>query len=387
MSSATRSQNLFFASKIALIATAMTFAIRANLIGTLGEEFSISSEKMGIVFGTAFWGFTLSILIGGSLCSALGLKRILQLAFLAHVIGIVLTIFSTGFWTLFISTLLIGIANGFVEAACNPLVANLFPSEKTKRLNQFHVWFPGGIVIGGLVAFMFDKLHFNWQIQTASILVPTLIYGYLFSKEQFPELYIEKIKANNGDMFKACLKPLFLIMVFCMLLTSATELGTNQWIAELLSNTGISSILLLVFINGLMAIGRSFAGPIEKKLSPPGMLLFSAFFTTIGLYLLSTLSGYALFGAATIFGVGICFFWPTMLGFVSEYLPQTGAIGLSIMGGAGMLSVAVVLPFIGKIYDINGGALTLRYVSSLPAFLVLVFGLLYFLKRKSTIKT
>ncbi len=376
-------QKLFVGSKLALIATAMTFAIRANLISDIGSAFSISNKEMGIVFGTAFWGFTLSIILGGTLCAYFGLKNLLKIAFAAHILGVLLTIFSTGFWSLFGSTLLIGIGNGFVEAACNPLVANLFPKDKTKRLNQLHVWFPGGIVIGGLVAYLMSKLHGNWQLQTATILIPTFIYGWLLLKEPFPTLSTtDKHQSSNQSMLKSCLSPLFLIMVFCMLLTAATELGTNQWISELLSNTGVSAILLLVFINGLMAIGRSFAGSVEKLLSPPGMLLFSAFFTTIGLLLLSSLSGYSLFGAATIFAVGICFFWPTMLGFVSEYLPETGAIGLSVMGGAGMLSVALVLPFIGDIYDVYGGVMTLRYVAILPAFLVIVFGFLFSFKAK-----
>lgn len=144
---------LFTASRIALIATAMTFAIRANLIGKLGAEFAISSENMGIVVGTAFWGFTLSILIGGPLCDILGMRRLIYFAFIGHISGVLLTIFSTGFISLFVSTLLIGIANGLVEAACNPLIATLYKDEKTKRLNQFHLWFPGGIVLGGLSAY------------------------------------------------------------------------------------------------------------------------------------------------------------------------------------------------------------------------------------------
>ena len=383
MTTIINSSKLFYASKIALIATAMTFAVRANLISDIGNEFSISNKDMGIVFGTAFWGFTLSIIIGGSLCAYFGLKNLLKLAFAAHISGILLTIFYTGFWSLFGSTLLIGIANGFVEAACNPLVANLFPNDKTKRLNQFHVWFPGGIVIGGLVAYVMTKYGLNWQIQTATILIPTLIYGFLFLKDPLPQLATtDQHQSSNIKMLKSCISPLFFIMVISMLLTAATELGTNQWITELLSNTGVSAILLLVFINGLMAIGRSFAGSFEKLLSPPGMLLFSAFFTTLGLILLSSVTGYLLFGAATVFAIGICFFWPTMLGFVSEYLPETGAIGLSIMGGDGMLSVATVLPFIGDIYDVHGGVMTLRYVAILPAFLVIVFGLLYTFKSK-----
>jgi fucose permease len=384
MNNQINASRLFLASRIALIATAMTFAIRANLIGTLGTAFTINEKSMGIVFGTAFWGFTLSMIIGGWLCDLLGMKKLLYAAFAGHILGIVLTIFASGFWSLFISTLLIGIANGMVEAACNPLVATLYPDQKTKKLNQFHVWFPGGIVIGGLVAFGLDRIHASWELQIASILIPTIVYGVLFLNQSFPVTERVSSGVSKDDMLKACLTWPFPFMVFCMLITASTELGTNQWITELLSNVGVSSILLLVFINGLMAIVRSFAGEVVHRLSPAGMLLFSAFFSALGLFLLSQTTGYLSFAAAAVFAIGICFFWPTMLGFVSEYIPKSGALGLSIMGGAGMLSVSFILPFIGDLYKIKGGAVTLGYVALLPTFLVFAFGSLYFWQKRKT---
>ena len=386
MTSQINNNKLFLASRIALVATAMTFAIRANLIGTLGNEFLIPLKEMGIVSGTAFWGFTLSMIIGGYLCDVFGMKRLIIFAFAGHIIGIILTILANGFWTLFISTLLIGIANGMVEAACNPLVASLYPHQKTKKLNQFHVWFPGGIVIGGLVAFGLEKMGIHWQWQIASILLPTFVYGFLFYKQNFPVTERVSSGVSSADMIKECKRPLFIFMVVCMLFTSATELGTNQWITQILSNVGVSSILLLVFINGLMAIGRSYAGDIEHRISSSGMLLFSAFFSTLGLLLLSQSTGYWSFAAAAVFAIGICFFWPTMLGFVSEHLPKTGALGLSVMGGAGMLSVSIILPFIGSLYEaqskLSGGANTLKYVAILPAILTIAFAFLYKFSKK-----
>lgn len=417
MNPSINASRLFLASRIALIATAMTFAIRANLIGELGKIFEIPPAEMGVVVGTAFWGFTLSMILGGFLCDLFGMKKLIGIAFFTHLTGIVLTIAASGFWSLFISTLFIGIANGMVEAACNPLVATLYPHEKTKRLNQFHVWFPGGIMIGGLIAYGLNMIQASWQIQVATILVPTFIYGILFMNQTFPATERVRKGISTGEMIKACTSPLFIFMVFCMLLTAATELGTNQWITELLSNVGVPSILLLVFINGIMAIGRSFAGEIEHRLSPSGMLLFSAVFSAAGLFFLSKTNGYMSFAAAAVFAIGICFFWPTMLGFVSEYLPATGALGLSIMGGAGMLSVSLILPFIGKLYEqqiiqnipeglsmeqlknaaegstaynllksaqLAGGADTLVYVSILPAVLTIAFAVLYLRRKKLT---
>jgi len=410
----TNRNTLFVACCVALTTTAMTFAIRANLMSELGEQFGLSSSQMGIVTGTAFWGFTLSMLFGGFIYNSLGIRKILLIAFIGHVLGVVLTIVANGFWSLFLSTLLIGLANGFVEAACNPLVSQLYPSEKTRRLNQFHIWFPGGIVIGGLLAFALQHLHANWQLQMMLILVPAILYGYLFVKQDFPEIEKDNHALNWQKLLSACKKPLFLLMVFCMLLTAATELGTNQWIVALLENPKIPAILLLVYINSIMIIGRSFAGKIEKQLAPIGMLLFSALFSGLGLYLLGSSSGYFVYVAATLFAVGICFFWPTMLGFVAENLPETGAIGLSIMGAAGMLSVSFILPFMGDLFDhytqlqlpidlelqniihsedqkiitllnqakLIAGAKTLKTLTSLPVLLSIIFGILYFKNRK-----
>ncbi len=407
---------LFFASRIALIATAMTFAIRADLLGnTFGSIFKLNNEEIGWCIGTAFWGFTLAMIFGGFLVDLLGMKTILVFAFIGHLTGIILTIFSFGFWTLFCSTLLVGIANGFVEAACNPLVATLFPDNKTKMLNGFHVWFPGGIVIGGLAAYALGLLNFGWQVKMAVILVPVFTYGFLFLKLKLPKTERVSSGISMKDMIKACLSPLFLFMVFCMFLTSSTELGTNQWITVLLSNVGVPAILLLVFINGIMAVGRSFAGPVVHKLNPAGMLLFSSITAGIGLVLLSYSSGWTTIAATAVFAIGVTYFWPTMLGYVAEYLPRTGALGLSIMGGSGMLSVSLILPFMGKLYDRNlaaaipkthsisdmlnslegtkefvisqakvlAGAETLRFVAVLPAFLVVAFIFLLFYSKNT----
>lgn len=388
-------QRLFLASCIALVATAMTFAIRAGILPQLGQDFDLSAEEIGWCIGTAFWGFTLAQIFGGPLVDVLGMGRLLTLAFIGHAAGIGLTIASNDFWTLFGSTLLVGIANGLVEAACNPLVATLYPDQKTKMLNRFHVWFPGGIVIGGLASYLMAEADLGWQAQVALILVPTAAYGFLFWGQSFPKTERVTSGVSTSDMLKACASPLFIFMGLLMLLTAATELGTNQYISVLLGSTGVSPILVLVFINGIMAVGRGFAGELVHKLAPQGMLLGSAILATVGLVLLSLVSGPLTFVAAFIFACGICYFWPTMLGFVAENTPKTGAMGLSIMGGLGMLSVSLVLPFMGKIYDGNlqtlgnelqAGAQTLQTLALMPAVLSLAFGALVIgmRKKKST---
>jgi len=195
------------------------------------------------------------------------------------------------------------------------------------------------------------------------------VYGIMFAGQKFPQTERVQRGESTGSMFKACLAPGFLLMVGCMLLTAATELGSGQWIPDILSHAGVEGILVFVMINGIMAIGRQFAGPFVHKFSPIGMLVGSAILSALGLYAMSHSTGAMLFGAATIFAFGVCFFWPTMIGFVSENFPKTGALGLAIIGGAGMLSVSIVLPVIGRWYD-KGIALRLpagATASSIPA--------------------
>lgn len=397
---------LFAASCVGLIVTAMSFALRGEAAGAWAVEFSLSNEQVGWINGTAFWGFTLAMIVGGPLCDALGMKRIVSFAFLGHLGGILLTIFAWDYWSLYAGTLLFGIANGSVEAACNPLVAALYPKDKTTKLNHFHVWFPGGVVIGGLLAFALGHAGMGWKVQFAVMLVPTVIYGFMFLGQPFPRTERVESGVSTGEMFAACVRPMFLLMVACMLLTAATELGPGQWIPNILTNAGVSGILVLVWITGLMAVGRQFAGVFVHRLAPAGMLLLSAVLSALGLYAMSRSSGGMLFVSATIFALGVCFFWPTMLGYVNENFPKTGALGLAVMGGAGMLSVSFVLPVIGRFYDegisarlagrISGdlpaadwaalqadaGLQALGSMATLPAVLAVVFLGLVLLRRR-----
>lgn len=380
-------KRLFIASSIALIVTAMSFALRARLETVFGPNgYGLTQEEIGWAFAPAFWGFTLAMIIGGPLVDYLGIKRIIWTAFFFHTIGIIGTLIARDFWTLFLGTLAIGIGNGLVEASLNPMIASMFPNDKIKMLNKFHVWFPGGIVIGAIVGYLLmDVLNLSWQVYVAILFIPLGLYGFLFFGQKVPQTERVEMGVSNKNMWKAVTTPLFLIMAFLMLFTAATELGTNQRIESLLKGSGVSALLILAFINGIMAIGRNFAGPIVKKLSTRGLLLFSAIFAFLGLIWLSYAQGYTTFVAAAVFAVGICYFWPTMIGFVSENIPESGALGLSIMGGMGFLSVSIVLPVMGRFLDLSGsGAETLRYMAVLPAFLIIAFGILYVSHRKKS---
>ncbi|WP_396602186.1 MFS transporter [Algibacter sp. R77976] len=380
---------LFLGSCLALITTAMTFAIRARLETVFGPEgIGLTLEQLGYAFAPAFFGFTIAMIIGGPLVDILGIKKITWMAFITHAVGIVLTLMAGSMTSLFIATLFIGIGNGFVEAALNPMIASMYPDEKTKMLNRFHVWFPGGIVIGALLGWLvMDVLGLSWQVMVATLFIPLVAYAVLFLGQKFPVTERVQMGVSNKKMFISVLKPLFLFMVACMFLTAASELGTTQRIESLLKESVAAPLLVLAFINGIMALGRLFAGPVVHKLSPSGMLLYSAIFTFVGLWLLTITSGGMTFVAAAVFAVGVTFFWPTMLGFVAEYLPETGALGLSIMGGAGMFSVSLVLPIMGKLMDgASGAGEALRTMSVLPAILIVAFiGLnIYMKKREKT---
>jgi fucose permease len=346
---------LFVASCLALLVTSLSFGIRAGLLGTWESQFNLDKAEISTITATAFWGFPLAVIIGGMIVDIIGMKKLLVMAFIFHLAGIALTIFAgsfgSPFWALFISTLLIGIANGTVEAACNPLVTALYTDNKTTKLNHFHLWFPGGIVIGSLIVYFLSKQGVNWQIQVALMLIPTLIYGWLFLKEQFPVTERVASGVSTASMYKALASPLFIFMIICMFGTAITELFTGQWIGVLLKNVTENSLLILAVSTGIMVIGRAFAGPVVHRLAPHGVLLMSAILSTLGLYILGHSGGSMVFLGALVFGMGVCYFWPTMLGFVAEYMPKTGAVGLNLMGGAGMFAVSLYTMFMGGVYD------------------------------------
>ncbi|MDX1937140.1 MAG: MFS transporter [Flavihumibacter sp.] len=344
-------KQLFIASCLSLLVTSLSFGIRAGILGRLGVQFNLSKEELGTIAATAFWGFPLAVIIGGIVVDAIGMKRLLLLAFIFHLAGILLTIFAGGYWTLFLSTLLIGIANGTVEAACNPLVTAIYSDNKTTKLNHFHLWFPGGIVIGTLIVFLFDKIGLGWQVQMAMMLIPTALYGYMFYKLDFPVTERVASGVSTSEMYKSLLTPLFWFMIICMFGTAITELFTGQWINLLLSNVTSNPILLLTITTGVMVVGRGLAEPVVHKLSPQGVLLASTVFAALGLYMLGHSTGNMLFVGALVFGIGVCYFWPTMLGFVSENLPKTGAVGINLMGGAGMFAVSLYTIIMGGYYD------------------------------------
>jgi len=398
MSTAVNHKRLFVLSCVALTVTSMTFALRAGMLGDLGTEFGLNQEQLGWMAAMAFFGFPAA--------TVLGPKNIMILAFLGHVLGLGLTIVAGGFWGLLISTFLVGFANGAVEAGANPMIADLYPDNKTTMLNKFHVWFPGGLVIGALAGLaikkIFSGLESTWQIEIAIMLLPTLIYGWMVFTSKFPDIRNDStLETDTLANIKALLSPLFIIMCILMTITATTELGTNQWVGPLLESTGANGLAVLAMVSLIMAVGRYFAGPLVHALNPSGVLLFSAIFSALGIFLLSISSGGMVYLAAVVFAVGVCYFWPTMVGFISEYMPQTGALGLSVIGGLGMMGVGMWQPVIGRWLDaekaslsgtdmteaamnLAAGQATLGKILYFPLILIVAFALLYVLRGKFT---
>ena len=348
-------RRLFIGACFALIATSVAFATVGAVMLALKREFVLTNQQVGWIGGAALWGFAVSQLIFAPLCDTLGMRFLVRLAWLGHLAGTLVMIFASGFWLLFSGALVIAMANGLVEAACNPLVATLYPDDKTVKLNQFHVWFPGGIVLGGLAAYGLDAAGIGaWQIKLALILVPTLIYGVLLLRREFPATEGVAAGVGVGETFRAAFTtPFMWVMLIAMATTASVELGPNRWVPAVLEAGGMPGILVLVWISGLMAVLRFKAGVVVHRLSPTGVLLASAALSGLGLLgLYQWGAGAMAFAAATIFAVGVCYFWPTMLGVVSERVPRSGALGLGLMGAVGMATVGLVTaPQMGRIAD------------------------------------
>lgn len=367
-----RSRRLFLASCLALIATSMAFSIRADIIPALKTDFGFTDTQMGQIAGPGLWGFAITIVLGGMLVDMLGMKALMWLAFGGHVLGVTMTIFSQGYVSLYIATLIIGLANGTVEAVINPLAATLYPESKTKHLNILHAWWPGGLILGGLSCFALSQflgadvalLSLGWKLKMALILIPSLLYGYLIWGQEFPQTERVAKGVSYSEMWAEARRPLFIVFLGLMMLTAATELGPDQWIGSMLQNlVGIQGVLLLVYTAGIMFVFRQFfAGAILSAVSPLGVLTLASFLTALGLFWLSdATTARDVILAATVFGVGKTFFWPTMIGVVAERFPKGGALLMGLLGGAGMFCVGwVMTPVMGSLQD--------RYtLESLPA--------------------
>lgn len=405
---------LFVVSCMSLVTTSMVFAIRGAVESDMTTTFQISKEQMGLLWGPSFSGFTISIFLCGLFVDLLGMRVLHALSAVAYLTGVTLVLVAppplespvTSIWAhqgtimLFVGFLLMGLAQGIVEGVINPLIATIYSNNKVHKLNVLHAWWPGGMIIGGLLAYGLSKAGAGswmseaglggWRIKFGLIMVPALFYLIGVLTLKYPKTERVTSGVSTGEMFSQVFRPLFLLLLACMWLTAATELGPDQWFPSLMGKlTGMNTdgILFLVYTAGLMFVLRSFAGPIAHAISPPAMLLGCAILSAAGLYWLGSLqpgtSVAIAFAAATVFGVGKTFFWPTMLGVTSEQFPRGGSLLMNMMGGTGMLSASLALPWIGKNFGQAGAGEALKQVAILPLILIVVFGALtlYFQMR------
>jgi len=362
---------IFFASFMTLIAAGIGFGVRGAIVGDWGAEFGFTKSELGAILGAGLSGFGFTIIFFSFFADQVGYKLLLLGAFFLHAISAVITLFATPifhssgksatYWCLYIGTFIFSLANGLCEAAINPLTATLFPKNKTHYLNILHAGWPGGLVIGGLLGYLFAGKtavigHVRWEILLATYLIPAFYYGFVVLKNPFPISEAKAAGLSVGQMIVNVFAPLLLFLFLIHAMVGYVELGTDSWIQNILNNTiGNLAFLLFVYTSLLMFVLRFTAGPIVHRINPLGLLCIAACCGAIGLYLLGTVNGAVLvFLAATIFALGKTFYWPTMLGVIGERFPKAGAIAMGLSGGIGMLSAGFLGgPGIGYTQDLN----------------------------------
>jgi MFS family permease len=415
---------LFLISVIALVTAGVSFSMRASIATALRATFfdpinaTHSEQMIGSVLGIASLGFAITIAVGSPLCDYLGMGALLMLSSFCFMAGTLVVDFAgqiaTGdavYWVLWGGVALLGVGWGLVEAVINPLITTLYPDEKTAKLNALHAWWPGGLIIGGLLGLLLDKLNLNWQMKIGATLLPALTFFFLTIGTKFPPTERVASGVSTGQMFRELFRPMFVVWFLSMFLTAASELAPGQWVDNALTRTvGMRGIWLLIYVSALMFVMRHFAGGIAHKLSPVGLLWCSSLLASVGLVLLSVANS-PVTGllAATVWGIGVCYLWPTMLACSSERFPRGGALLIGLMGTAGNLSVSFVLPQMGAIFDrakveLAGGQTafgalekaggpdlerilgiaaqrSFLYVAILPAILLVVFGAIWLYER------
>ena len=356
MSATIKREKLFWGSCLALLTTAFAFTVIAGIAFSVKQEFTLTNEQLGVFTGVFFIGFTISQVIFAPLCDTIGMRWIVRGAFVGHVAGAILIMLSQGYVMAVAGSLCAGLGAGLVEAGCNPLVAALYPDDKVPKLNRFHMWFPYGNLIAAVVlTVIFQGLGIGWRGQLTLILIPAIGYGAMMLIEAYPPTEGVSAGVKVSESFKALFAPIMLVMMPMMLLTASMELPPSSWVPPVLQAGGVNGLLVFGFVFGIMGTLRLVAAPVVRVLTPTGILLGGAILATLGLYLFSFAeTTFMAFATAAVWAVGIAYFWPTMLGFVSERNPKSGALGLGVMGAIGMLASFFVTPWLGGVADENG---------------------------------
>ena len=354
-----RKNTLLWASFLTLIAAGMGFAVRGGILGDWATQFGFTKSELGTITGGGLVGFGLIIILSSLFVDKVGYKPILLIAFILHVVSAVVTLAATPvfnasgkdatYWCLYIGMFLFAVANGLCEAVINPLVATLFPHKKTHYLNLLHAGWPGGLIIGALLAYLFVGqdaaiTQFRWEIPMCFFLAPVIVYGVMVLKEKFPISEAKAAGVTFGQMLMEFTAPMLLFLLVLHAMVGYVELGTDSWITNIMNNViSGKALLLFVYTSSIMFVLRFFAGPIVERINPLGLLFVSSVLGAVGLYWLGGAeTGLIIVLAATTYGVGKTFLWPTMLGVVGERFPKGGAVTMGMMGGVGMLSAGLL---------------------------------------------
>ena len=368
---APNAKRLLWAGFMAILAAGVGFSIRAGILGQWAQQYGFTMTELGAITGGGLTGFGIIILLSSFLADAVGYGKLMWLALLTHVVSAVLTLaagaaFAAGgkeaaFQCLYWGMFLFAIGNGICEAVVNPLVATLFPKEKTHYLNILHAGWPGGLIVGGLASYFMNPdgaKAVSWQIQMSLFMVPVVLYWIMILGQKFPKSEAGAAGVSTGAMFAQLAAPLMIVLLVIHAMVGYVELGTDSWIGKITGSIMASpqkGLLLFVYTSGLMFALRFFAGPIVHRISPLGLLCLSGILGLTGLQLLGAATSVTLcIIAATVYAAGKTFLWPTMLAVVSEQFPKGGAITIGAIGGVGMLSAGLLGgPGIGFKQDFN----------------------------------
>jgi MFS family permease len=350
---AANAKRLLWAGFFSIFAAGVGFGARGRILEIWAAEYGFTQKELGDITGGGLAGFGFIIIFGGIIADKLGYGKLMIFAFIMHVLSAALQM-CTGpifdafgrngvYWSLTIAMYMFSAANGTCEVVVNPMVAALFPKQKTHYLNILHAGWPGGLITGGVVAYvMNDIVKIHWIIQMSMFLFPVAIYGLMLVGQHLPRSEASQAGVSFKTMIAEFAAPLLLLLLVIHAMVGYVELGTDSWIQKItgtITDSREAGTLLFIYTNILMFTLRFFAGPIEHRLSPLGLLFTCAVIAAVGLTLLGNAVGVIMcLLAVSVYGIGKTFFWPTMLAVVSERFPRGGAVTLSAIGGVGMLS-------------------------------------------------
>jgi hypothetical protein len=368
---------LFWASFFTLIAAGMGMSIRTDIMDAWGKEFGFTQLELGEIGGMGLFGFGITIIFFSFFADIVGYGRLMIAAFTLHFLAVVLTLAAPvayhamgdhgkegAYWCLYLGALSFSLANGTCEAVINPLTASLFPTNKTHWLNILHAGWPGGLVLGALTGLLLNQIGgVAWEVKWGIVLLPMLLYGVLMVGRPFPKSEAKASGISLATMALTLLAPLLLFLFAIHALVGSVELGVDTWMINITKTVLANenwALVAFIWTNVLMFGLRFFAGPIVHKISPVGLLFASAIIAALGLVLLgqplSSWVGGWLF-AVTVYGMGKTFFWPTMLGVISERFPRGGALALGVSGGIGMIAAGLLgAPGLGYMQDRFAGS-------------------------------